>query len=141
MAITTQQARRTARLLFRWCLRDGKLDKQRARQVMQWILQSKRRGYLTLLEQLKYLIKLQRAKETATIESAVSLPLDVRIRIRAGLENAYGTMITTAFAQNPALIGGLRIQVGSDVYDGSVQARLVALKTQFGIADGKTPVS
>ena len=35
------------------------------------------------------------------------------------------------FAQNPALIGGMRIKVGSDVYDGSVQARLAALQESF----------
>ena len=36
-----------------------------------------------------------------------------------------------AFTQNPALIGGLRVQVGSDVFDGSVQARLAGLETTF----------
>jgi F-type H+-transporting ATPase subunit delta len=35
------------------------------------------------------------------------------------------------FVQNPALIGGLRIKVGSDVYDGSVQARLNKLAESF----------
>jgi F0F1-type ATP synthase delta subunit len=29
------------------------------------------------------------------------------------------------------LIGGLRIRVGSDVYDGSIQARLKALEESF----------
>ena len=35
------------------------------------------------------------------------------------------------FDQNPALIGGLRVKVGSDVYDGSIQARLKALAESF----------
>ncbi len=39
--------------------------------------------------------------------------------------------LTISFAQNPALIGGLRIQVGSDVYDGSVRARLESLRETF----------
>jgi len=29
-----------------------------------------------------------------------------------------------------ALIGGLRVQIGSDVWDGSIQARLEAIKQQ-----------
>jgi F-type H+-transporting ATPase subunit delta len=29
---------------------------------------------------------------------------------------------------NPELLGGLKIRVGSDVYDGSVKARLESLK-------------
>jgi len=36
-----------------------------------------------------------------------------------------------AFSQNPSLIGGLRVQVGSDVFDGSVQARLADLEASF----------
>jgi F-type H+-transporting ATPase subunit delta len=39
--------------------------------------------------------------------------------------------LNISYAQNPALIGGLRIQVGSDVYDGSVQARLNDLRENF----------
>jgi F-type H+-transporting ATPase subunit delta len=36
-----------------------------------------------------------------------------------------------SFIHSPALIGGMRIKVGSDVYDGSVQARLSALEERF----------
>jgi F-type H+-transporting ATPase subunit delta len=32
---------------------------------------------------------------------------------------------------NPALIGGMRIQVSSDVYDGSVRAGLESLQKSF----------
>jgi F0F1-type ATP synthase delta subunit len=36
----------------------------------------------------------------------------------------------TTFTENPTLLGGVRIQVGSDVYDGSIRARLNALETR-----------
>jgi len=36
-----------------------------------------------------------------------------------------------SFAHSPALIGGMRVKVGSDVYDGSVQARLATLEARF----------
>jgi F-type H+-transporting ATPase subunit delta len=39
--------------------------------------------------------------------------------------------VSISFAQNPALIGGLRIQVGSDLYDGSVKTRLQKLEESF----------
>jgi F-type H+-transporting ATPase subunit delta len=39
--------------------------------------------------------------------------------------------LTTAFTQRPELIGGMRIQVGCDVYDGSVRAGLEALEKGF----------
>jgi F-type H+-transporting ATPase subunit delta len=48
--------------------------------------------------------------------------------VQAGLDRAYGQGLETSFALNPDLIGGMRIRVGSDVYDGSVRARLAALE-------------
>jgi F-type H+-transporting ATPase subunit delta len=36
--------------------------------------------------------------------------------------------LATSFEHKPELIGGMRIKVGSDVYDGSVKARLAALE-------------
>jgi F-type H+-transporting ATPase subunit delta len=40
----------------------------------------------------------------------------------------YGPGLAFTFTQKPALIGGVRIQVGGDVYDGTVQGRLAALQ-------------
>jgi F-type H+-transporting ATPase subunit delta len=49
--------------------------------------------------------------------------------IKANLEKQYGAGLNIGFSVNPGLIGGLRIKVGSDVYDGSVAGRLAALKS------------
>ncbi len=46
----------------------------------------------------------------------------------AAVTRAYGTGLETSFVENPALIGGVRLQVGSDVYDGSVRARLDSIE-------------
>jgi hypothetical protein len=56
---------------------------------------------------------------------------DLQANVEAGLVQVYGPGIITSFAERPALIGGMRIKVGSDVYDGSVQAGLAALKKSF----------
>jgi F-type H+-transporting ATPase subunit delta len=55
----------------------------------------------------------------------------LREGIQAGLTRAYGPGLEASFEQNPALIGGMRIKVGSDVYDGSVRARLAALEARL----------
>jgi F0F1-type ATP synthase delta subunit len=39
--------------------------------------------------------------------------------------------LAVSFVQNQDLIGGLRVQVGSDVYDGSIRARLAELADRF----------
>jgi F-type H+-transporting ATPase subunit delta len=125
---TTRKSRREARQLFRQCLVDGRLDAARVRQVARQIAESKRRGALAVLSGLHRLVRLERDRHTARVESAKPLTDDVRRNVQESLKRRYGSALDTAFAENPDLIGGMRIQIGSDVYDGSVRARLKALE-------------
>jgi F-type H+-transporting ATPase subunit delta len=128
---TSRQIKREAKRLFRLCLVNGLLDEGRTRQVVQRMIESKRRGDLALLSHFQRLVKLDHARRTAEVESAITLPPDLRTTIQAGLARVYGPGISASFAHNPSLIGGMRIKVGSDVYDGSVRARLAALEENF----------
>jgi len=51
--------------------------------------------------------------------------------IRNNLARLYGPGLNLSFGQDASLIGGLRIQIGSDVYDGSVQGGLRSLQESF----------
>ena len=126
-----KQAKREAKQLFRLCLVHGVLDENRVRHVVQRVVAGGHRHHRAILSHFERLVKLDRARHTATIESATLLPADLQSAIEAGLMRRYGPGLTTAFAQRPALIGGMRIQVGSDVYDGSVRAGLAALEQSF----------
>jgi len=130
---TTKQSQREARQLFRFCIADGNIDESRVRLVAQNILQSKRRGYLLLLGRFKRLLEQEYARHQAKIESAVPLPSDLQARVESGLTSVYGSGLSWLFVHNPALIGGVRIKVGSDVYDGSVRSGLAELARNFGI--------
>jgi F-type H+-transporting ATPase subunit delta len=127
----SKQARREATELFRACLVNGLLDEGRARQVVQKVVAAKPRGYLGTLSYFLRLVKLDSARHTAKVESAAPLPAELQAGVQSGLAQVYGPGLSTSFANNPALIGGMRIQVGSDVYDGSVRARLAALERSF----------
>jgi F-type H+-transporting ATPase subunit delta len=127
----TKQNRRDAKQLFRLCLVNGLLDENRARQVVQQIVAARQRGYLATLSHFRRLVELDSVRHTATVESARTLPADLQASVQTGLNRHYGPGLNTSFAENPALIGGMRIRVGSDVYDGSVQARLAALEQSF----------
>ena len=124
-------ARREAKQLFRSCLVKGLLDENRARQVVKRVIETKPRGYLAILSVFHRLVKLDLGRRTARIESAVPVPPDLQARLQAGLTRAYGSGLNFVFVQNPALLAGLRLRVGSDVFDGSVQARLAALEQSF----------
>ena len=128
---TSKQVQREARYLFRLCMVDGSLDEGRVRQVMQGVLASKRRGGLALANKFERLVRLERQRRTADVESAAPLPNDVRTNVEKSLTRMCGSDLSISFAANPALIGGMRVRVGSDVYDGSVKASLAALERSF----------
>jgi F-type H+-transporting ATPase subunit delta len=124
---TTIRTTREARRLFRLCLVEGALDGRRAVQVARRIAASGRRGARRLLGAFQRLVRLDQDRHTAVIESAAPLVAPVRDAIRKNLMRRYGPRIAASFRENPALIGGVRIKAGSDVYDGSVRGRLNTL--------------
>jgi len=128
---TTKQAERDAKKLFRACLVNGSLDEARVRGVVQLVLAAGGGGRLGVLSRWLRLVRLDRAKRLADVESAVPLPADARAAIEAALARVLGADLATSFADNPALIGGVRVKVGSDVYDGSIQGHLAAIESRF----------
>jgi F-type H+-transporting ATPase subunit delta len=134
---TAKQIEYEARQVFRFCVADGSIDENRVRLVAQNVLQSKRRGYLLLLSRFKRLLEHEYARHQAEIESAVPLSSDLQSKVQTELTTVYGPGLRLQFVQNPKLIGGMRIKVGSDVYDGSVRAGLASLARSFGLTDGR----
>jgi len=128
---SSAQIRRQAKRLYELCLVEGMLDDNRALQVVQQVIASKRRSSFALVVHFQRLVRLDRQLHTAMVESAVPLPEDFQIGLRARLTDLYGLDIATQFAVTPVLIGGMRIKVGSDVYDGSVKSELESLRNSF----------
>lgn len=130
----SKQARRDAKTLFRAAQVDGLLDENRARQIVDEVLATKPRGYVAILSHFQRLLKLDEDRRTAKIETAAPLTPEIESSVKTSLEKRYGKGLHFSFAQNPALLGGMRVQVGSDVYDGSVRARLNELEENFNAA-------
>src|SRR5665647_1364257 len=127
----SKQAIREARQLFRSCLVNGLLDENRVRQSVTLLVAQKPRGYIGILSRLHRLVKLDLERRSASVESATPLPGDLRAEVTGQLGKIYGSAVNITFSENPALLGGLRIQVGSDLYDGSVKTRLEKLEHRF----------
>jgi len=127
----TKQARRDAKQLFNACRVNGALNDAKARQTVQTVLAQKPRAYLAILSQFQRLVKLELDRRAALVENAVESSPAQMESIRANLTARYGPGLDVSFRVNPQLIGGLRIKVGSDVYDGSVRARLTGLEESF----------
>jgi F-type H+-transporting ATPase subunit delta len=77
------------------------------------------------------LVRLACSRETAIVETATPADEEAQTGIRSRLARLYGRHLSISFVPTPALIGGMRIKVGSDVYDGSVQGWLFAIAARF----------
>ena len=123
----SKQARRDAKQLFNTCKVSGMLDENRVRQGVAAVIAQKPRGYVGILSQFQRLVKLDIERRSARVESAVAASEALQASVKANLAQRYGQGLNVMFAVNKDLIGGLRVKVGSDVFDGTVKARLDAL--------------
>ena len=123
-----KESRRQARALFRHCFTDAELDDGTVRTIVQHLVTHKPRHYLATLRSFSRLVRLEIARRSALVQSAASLEPALTGALTEALGHRYGPLRAIDFGVNPQLISGLRVQVGSDVWDGSVIRRLRALE-------------
>jgi F-type H+-transporting ATPase subunit delta len=126
-----KETRQLSRGLLRASFTDGQLDKGRIAALVKSLIENKPRNYIKVLESFRRLLRLEMEKRHATIESATELSPWTSSKVVASLKRKYGNELTTEFLVNGNLIGGMRIRVGSDVWDGSVRNRLQRLQQQL----------
>ena len=127
----SKTAAAAARRLFGLCQTDGRLDEAKMRTVISGLTGQKPRDWQAILGALQRLVRLDLAKREVLIESASALDESTRQRVVAGLAKQYGPDLAVSYQTTPDLLGGLRIRVGNDVFDGSVKGRLDRLAAAF----------
>jgi F-type H+-transporting ATPase subunit delta len=128
---TAKEARKVSGMLFRNSFTEGKLDKEKISHMVETLLAEKPRHYVDALKDYQRLIRLETEKRHAVIESATQLNSALANQIVTNLRRRYGEDLTTEFRTNPDFLGGLRIKIGDDVWDGTVKNRLHKLQEQF----------
>jgi F-type H+-transporting ATPase subunit delta len=128
---TRKEARRISREMLRHSFTSSKLDEEKITEMVQSVIAKKPRHYVDVLKDYQHLLHLEVEKRHAVIESATPLNRSVGDQIVANLRARYGEDLTTEFRTNPELLGGLRVKIGNDVWDGSVKSRLNQLQQQL----------
>jgi len=123
----TRDIQRQARQLFRWCQVNGLLDESRLRQAVETISTEKPRGYLSLLQSLTRLARLDIERRRVVVETASDASPTFRESFSKALLSRRPDAAGIQFLTNPSLLGGVRVQIGNDVWDHSVSGRLDAL--------------
>lgn len=109
----------------------GKASAQTLAIVDHLVQQPRGRRIGELLKHAASLVADQAGLAVATVISATSLSPAQLERLRAGLAKSYGRDLTINQVVDPTIIGGLRVQIGDDVIDGSVATRINDLRLQL----------
>ena len=120
----SKDARRFSRELFQMSFTEGRLDEGKVGQIARKVAETKPREYLNILKDYHRLLRMEVGKHHAVVETATVLDGGVREQLEVSLRQKYGSDLTFEFLVQPELIGGLRVKIGSDVYDSSVRERL-----------------
>ncbi|MET3635404.1 MULTISPECIES: F0F1 ATP synthase subunit delta [Curtobacterium] len=73
----------------------------------------------------------QAGKVVATVITASPLSDGQAARVARGIAERYGKDVSVNQVVDPAVVGGVRVQVGGDVIDGTVSTRLSELRLQL----------
>ena len=126
-----KEIRRFSRKMLQASFTDDQLDPGRVASLIDSLVTQKPRNYLNVLKNYKRLLRFELEKRHATIETASEVDPAIRSEIEANLKGKYGNDLSTEFQIDPQLLGGMRIRVGSDVWDGSVRNRLQRLQHEL----------
>jgi F-type H+-transporting ATPase subunit delta len=126
-----KEIRRLSREMLRASFTDGQFDPGRIASLVDSLIGRKPRNYINVLKNYRRLLRLELEKRRARIETASDVDSATSSELVANLKKKYGSDLTTEFVVNPQLVGGMRIRVGSDVWDGTVRNRLERLQQQL----------
>jgi F-type H+-transporting ATPase subunit delta len=126
-----KEIRQISREMLRASFTDGQLDPGRIASLVDSLIARKPRNYIDVLKNYRRLLRLEVEKRRARIETASEVDAAATSKVIDNLRKKYGSDLTTEFVVNPQLLGGMRIRVGSDVWDGTVRNRLEQLQQQL----------
>ena len=126
-----KEIRRLSRAMLRASFTDGQLDRGRIASLVDSLIEKKPRHYIDVLKNYCRLLRLELEKRQARVESASEVDSTTSSELVTNLKKKYGSDLTTEFVVNPELLGGMRIRVGSDVWDGTVRNRLELLQQEL----------
>jgi F-type H+-transporting ATPase subunit delta len=126
-----KEIRQLSRKMLQASFTDGQLDPGRISSLVDSFIAQKPRNYIDVLKHYRRLLRLELEKRHATVETSSEVDPAIRSEIVANLKRKYGDDLSTEFQVDPQLLGGMRVRVGSDVWDGSVRNRLERLQHEL----------
>ena len=105
-------------------LLQGKASAEAIRLVRQAAVSPRGRRFGRVLDEYLAVAAKRREQLTATVTTAVALDGTQRQRLTDALSRIYNTPVQINVVLDPVVVGGIRIQVGDEVVDGTILRRL-----------------
>jgi len=114
-------------------LLEGRASEETVRLVRQAVRTPRGRRFDRVLDSYLDVAATRREQLSATVTSAVILDEEQRQRLTSALSSYYGGKdVHLNVVIDPAVLGGIRVQIGDDVVDGTILRRLEAAKRHLG---------
>lgn len=114
-------------------LLQDKASPETLRLVQQAVRAPRGRRFDQVLEAYLRIAATRQQQLAATVTSAVDLDATQRDRLAAALSSFYGgKTVHLNVVLDPSVIGGIRVQIGDDVVDGTILRRLEAARRHLG---------
>ncbi len=127
MASGKKQVQQLARQLFKLSIVDGALSTERVTGVLEYVEKHRPANSVAVLKSYARLIAGEVARGQAVVEHAGSISEPALAQIGAAMTRKYARRVVPVVKPSPALLAGLRIRVGDDVYESSVASQLAQL--------------
>ena len=99
--------------------------------VAQYVSHPRGRRISQALDELSALAAARHGKLVATVTTAIELSASQKSRIAKALGKIYGNEVVVDSVVTPSVIGGVKVQVGDDVIDGTISTRIQTASRQF----------
>ncbi len=124
MASGKKQIQQLSRQLFQLSLAQGELSAERVAGVLQYVEKHRPANSLAVLRAYQRLVAAEVARGQAVVEHAGTVGATILSDIAAAMSKKYSRKVTSVARRNDALLAGLRVRVGDDVYESSVAGQL-----------------
>ncbi len=122
-----KQTKLLAKQLFKLSVVNGVVSPEQVTGVLGWVEQHAPRRPVALLKAYHHRIALELAKSRAEVEHAGPVSAATLKQIEDAMTKRYSRTVTASAKPNAKLLAGLRVRVGSDIYESSVAGQLATL--------------
>ena len=127
MASGKKQIQQLARQFYKLSFSNGVISAEQVAGVLEYIEKHRPASSMAVLKAYQRLIAAEVARGQAVVEHAGPIDSAALDAIAAAMSKKYGRAVTAVEKRNDALLAGVRVRIGDDLYESSVAGQLATL--------------